>query len=188
MYCIIENVLHNDVFIIFFYSLVTFKVLISIVLAGKAVDYINENKEREKREEQERKNKEHNLIKRKSSWDPSYSASKVPDLHRSKSVGAVLHKTHKRQLSDDVNIKPSVKSNEKEIVKMNPPLAASQSKALFSNSTVSLESMGLNEELIKDKESPEKSGTELKHRGDKKKKEIPLHEIDRYDMCSNRII
>ena len=175
-----------------FFSLVTVKVLISIVLAGKAIDYITENKEREKREANERKNKEHNLIKRKSSWDPSYSASKVPDLHRSKSVGAVLHKTHKRQLSDDVNIKPSAKSSEnmtvKEIVKLNPPLASSQSKALFSNSTVSLESMGLNEELIKDKDTQEKSGSELKHRGDKKKKEIPLHEIDRYDMCSNRII
>ena len=59
-------------------------------------------------------------------------------------------------------------------------------KPLFSNSTVSLASVGLNEEFVKDTGSaplvtdgkPQKQGLPPK----------PLNEIDRYTMCSNRII
>ena len=175
----------------------SFKVLISIVLAGKAIDYIAEHKERERSEAEEKKSKQQIFLKRKSSWDPSYSANKVKELTRSKSVGARLNQTaHKRQHSDDVNIKSTIVVDKdltvENIVELSPPLT--QSKPLFSNSTVSLESVGLNEEMMRDKsESKAKlSPSQVRQRttsGSKNsKKEIPLHEIDRYDMCSNRII
>ena len=175
----------------------SFKVLISIVLAGKAIDYIAEHKERERAEAEEKKSKQQIFLKRKSSWDPSYSAHKVKELTRSKSVGARLNQTaHKRQHSDDVNIKSTIVVDKdltvENIVELSAPLT--QSKPLFSNSTVSLESVGLNEEMMRDKsESKSKSSpSQVRQRttsGSKStKKEIPLHEIDRYDMCSNRII
>ena len=187
----------NIFFFAIYFSLVSFKVLISIVLAGKAINYIAEHKEREKAEAEEKKSKQQILLKRKSSWDPSYSAHKVAELTRSKSVGARLNQTaHKRQHSDDVNIRSTVVVDKdltgEKGVEIPPPLT--QSKPLFSNSTVSLESVGLNEEMIRDKlDSKDKtSPSQVRQRttsGSKSaKKEIPLHEIDRYDMCSNRII
>ena len=71
------------------------------------------------------------------------------------------------------------------------------SKALLSNSTVSLASVELNTEFIKDinaqstpiayigEKSPNsiEKETELKRRVPK-----PLDDIDRYTMCSNRIV
>ena len=61
-------------------------------------------------------------------------------------------------------------------------------KALLSNSTVNLSSVELNEEFVKDTgivtKPPEKNGTDPK----KGKPQKPLSEIDRYTMCSNRII
>ena len=181
----------------FCFSLMSFKVLISIVLAGKAIDYIAEHKERERMEAEEKKNKQQIHLRRKSSWDPTYSAHRVSELIRSKSVGARLNQTaHKRQHSDDVNIRSTIAVDKdltvENIVNLSPPL--NQSKPLFSNSTVSLESVGLNEEMMRDNAELRTQATPSQVRqrttiGSKStKKEIPLHEIDRYDMCSNRII
>lgn len=190
----------NFLFLLCF-SLLSFKVLISIVLAGKAIEYIAEHKERERLEAEEKKSKQQIILKRKSSWDPSYSAHRVSEITRSKSVGARLNQTaHKRQHSDDVNIKSNITTETEitvaDIVKSSPPLT--QAKPLFSNSTVSLESVGLNEEMMRgksDSKSTETLLTQVRQRtisgsksAKKDKKEIPLHEIDRYDMCSNRII
>lgn len=179
---------------ILFPSLMSLKVLISIVLAGKAIEYISDHKERERSEEEERKSKQQILSKRKSSWDPSYSATKISELTRSKSVGSRLNRAgHKRQHSDDVNIKPTAEGNltTENIPKLSPPLA--QQKPLFSNSTVSLASVALNEDMMRDKSQKEELPVpQVRQRttsgGKSAKKEIPLHEIDRYDMCSNRII
>ena len=178
----------------------SFKVLISIVLAGKAIDYIADHKERERMETQEKRSKQQLPLKRKSSWDLSYSAHRVSELTRSKSVGARLNQTaHKRQHSNDVNIRYTNAMDKdltvENIVKLSPPL--NQAKPLFSNSTVSLESVGLNEEMMRDKAElrAEASPSQIRQRtisgsknAESAKKEIPLHEIDRYDMCSNRII
>lgn len=183
------------------------KVLISIVLAGKAIEYIAEHKERERAEEEERKSKQQILTKRKSSWDPSYSAHKVSELTRSKSVGSRLNQTgHKRQHSDDAGVKAALSVDKDLTVEdiaanLSPPLTAT--KPLLSNSTVSLRSVSLNEEMMKDKaksvNAKENSPQHVRHRthcerqrttseSKTPKKDIPLHDIDRYDMCSNRII
>ena len=75
-------------------------------------------------------------------------------------------------------------------------------KSLFSNSTVSLQSVGLNEEFIKDtQQCGVTSGTHSGENGTvsptkedsskdtkKARPQKPLSEIDRYTMCSNRII
>ena len=60
-------------------------------------------------------------------------------------------------------------------------------KPLFSNSTVSLSSVGLNEDFVNDNS---REGLPLVVGTDKSKRPPPkpLHEVDRYTMCSNRII
>ena len=63
-------------------------------------------------------------------------------------------------------------------------------KSMLSNSTVSLQSVGLNEDYVKDVAvlSPTAKGSELKQRRPQAPPVQPLSEIDRYTMCSNRII
>ena len=75
-------------------------------------------------------------------------------------------------------------------------------KLLFSNSTVSLQSVGLNDEFVKDSKADSSESNEIEEtkviKGanlpevssevKNRKTPTPLNEIDRYTMCSNRII
>ena len=149
----------------FFFSLLTLKVLNSIILLGLASDYIQNNKVPRSR------------CTSSSERQPANNMHSPTDLKRSKSVGSDLNLNGEPEL-DMSHFRPR-------------PSFSNTPRPLFTNSTVSLASMSLNEDLIAEEneslaQSPVK---ETKPEPKKEKKPSkPLHEIDRYTMCSNRII
>ena len=222
-------------------SLITFKVLTSIVLLGKACHYTRETKRTASNSRQADASvtppPSPTSLKRRLS-DPSFAAANSPRveevarsscLKRSRSLGNKLNV--KFSISDrDIHLNTNlnntnsssssltaaalgtdalvVEPRERSASDVSATTALlneidSNRNLMPSNSTVSLQNVGLNEEFIKDSQQqqqqqqqqesqegdtvPPESGdnSELKQRKPPPK---PLNEIDRYTMCSNRII
>ena len=159
-------------------SLVTFKVLNSIVLLGLACGYISDNKQKEAAA----------TAAAESVAPPADSFSDSISFKRSDHVVKHLHRSHSISGSMNTSVQEGA---------LSPPILGGHCitpsltpKGLLSNSTVSLQSVGLNEDYVKDVTvvSPTAKGTELKRRKPEPRPAKPLSEIDRYTMCSNRII
>lgn len=146
-----------------FFSLVTLKVLNSIWLLGKAVKLIKENKRAK-----------HANKKAPASTQPTSPSKDGTKFKRSKSVG------------ENMNLSAALNQLKKNTDHLRQPSLTP--KPLFSNSTVSLQSVGLNDEFVKDANSEETPPGTADAQAKTKIPTKPLHEIDRYTMCSNRII
>ena len=162
-------------------SLVTFKVLNSIVLLGLACGYINDNKQKEAAAAAA-------TTAAQSVAPPADSFSDSISFKRNDHVIKHLHRSHSISGSMNTSVQEGT---------LSPPILGGHCitpsltpKGLLSNSTVSLQSVGLNEDYVKDVTvvSPTAKGTELKRRKPEPRPAKPLSEIDRYTMCSNRII
>lgn len=181
-------------------SLVTFKVLNSIILLGKAYDLIEENKQTA------------------SSKAETKQVPSMPLLPTSKDDLELLAmpKVSSMELSNDQMLRRSQSlvdlATEKEPMPEPTPDVDLDSTAylrsssfatnsLLYNSMVSLQSVGLNDEFIEDTQEGEpvvlssSSSGSLRHREtpskDKKADNTetqPLSEVDRYTMVCNRII
>lgn len=141
----------------------------SIILLGLASDYITENKVPRSR---------CTSASDKNSPSPSKEHASPPgahDLKRSKSVGSDLNMPDEPPLNvPEFHHRQSFS---------NTP------RPLFSNSTVSLNCMSLNEQLIAEESEAVPSVVEPKaEEKPARPPPKPLHEVDRYTMCSNRII
>ena len=177
------------------FSLITLKVLISIVLLGKSCDYIKESKKAKDTKPAAKSESASAPSPPSKHKNPASAQSrddfdlKSPGLHRrSKSVGRDLNVTFSNTSSfSDVSLADTDTSLNRHI---------SMTKPMFSNSTVSLQSVGLNEDFIKDSTKEPSTppldihSNALKQRKSDKNREPPkpLSEVDRYTMCSNRII
>ena len=163
-------------------SLVTFKVLNSIVLLGLACSYIHDNKQKEVAAAAT-SNVSAATTQMKAPPVDSFSDGinfkridlAIKNLHRSHSVAGAM------------NMPPLESTLALPGQCITPCLTP---KSMLSNSTVSLQSVGLNEDYVKDVAvmSPTSKGSELKQRRPQATPTQPLSEIDRYTMCSNRII
>lgn len=162
------------------YSLVTFKVLNSIVLLGLACNYIHDNKQKEPTATA--------TAAAQSETPPADSFSGGINFKRIDLAVKHLHRSH--SISGSMNMSPLETTVSPAHLGhcLTPSLTP---KSLLSNSTVSLQSVGLNEDYVQDLSnvvSPTSKGTELKRRKPEPRQAKPLSEIDRYTMCSNRII
>ena len=170
---------HNVVF----FSLLSLKVLNSIVLLGKSADFIHENKDQPATSPDP-----HRTMPRSHSFTSIHFSTKQPCTDDMALDSALRQKMKRSQsLGSSINSAPDSPTGGAPV----SPGKDESLKPLFSsNSTVSLQSVGLNEEYIKDRDTGAGSQpTSLTQRTNTTKKpQKPLSEIDRYTMCSNRII
>lgn len=167
--------------VMLYLCLVTFKVLNSVVLLGLACGYINDNKQKEAAAAA-------TTAAAQSKVPPVDSFSDSISFKRSDHAFKHLHRSHSISGSMNASLQEATLSPPVLGHCLTPSLTP---KGLLSNSTVSLQSVGLNEEYVKDVftvVSPTAKGTELKQRRVESRPAKPLSEIDRYTMCSNRII
>lgn len=188
--------------LLFYLCLVTFKVLNSIVLLGKAYDLIEENK-------QMASSKAGKETESKSVPTAAQSTSKDDlDLLSTPKTEHNAERTIRRtqSLVDLVTEKEIVEEQETDdLIDVDSLGLLRQSSfashSLLCNSTVSLQSVGLNDEFIQDireggmstgRQSPSANvrhqETPNKDRKAENSEMQPLSEVDRYTMCSNRII
>ncbi|XP_064630115.1 transmembrane anterior posterior transformation protein 1 homolog [Lineus longissimus] len=187
--------------------LVFLKILNSILLLGLASDHINEY--RKSREEMSEKEKEQEKSRTSSDLIQIRRFSIATDTFPTRKK----KRTHKRS-SSDVKIPTTTKEDAPPIPlspSLSPNLCIRQDSILskpilFSDSSVNISGMGINNEFTEFKQEMDKK--EEKREEDKKEKKAenaetrshgdvnssftedkpPLSDIDRYSMCSNRIV
>jgi hypothetical protein len=164
--------------------------LCSIILLGKSADFIQDSKKRDAKADpikiqRSKSFSEAKITKPLIEEEPEEAEG---TLKRSQSVGERMN------TPSPTPTKPAPPSPHE----LSPNADSISQKILFSNSTVSLQSVGLNEDYVKDNSSqkPEMVLTQRKNPAPNSPKkenkppkiQKPLSEIDRYTMCSNRII
>lgn len=119
-------------------------------------------------------------------------------INRSQSVGAKMNVTFHRDLSPSSRIFNGSVSDTSMSNDMMPRPGSITPKVLLSNSTVSLQSVCLNDDYIKDIEDKQTEAAKEEAVNAEWQKQVEqakdmrddakLSEVDRFSMCSNRII